>query len=73
MSGAVEPFKIVICGPSRTGKTCISNLIAGNTEVIGNANETYDPTIGVRILECERVPGVSGRKVPIEIWDVGGD
>lgn len=26
-----------------------------------------------RILECEKQPGLSGGKVPVEIWDVSGD
>ncbi|CAN0367173.1 unnamed protein product, partial [Discosporangium mesarthrocarpum] len=71
MSG--RPLKIVVCGPTRGGKTSIANFIAGHTEQLGNADQKYDPTIGARILECEKQPGIAGAKVPVELWDVSGD
>lgn len=29
--------------------------------------------IAGRILECEKQPGITGGKIPVEIWDVSGD
>ena len=39
-------------------------------------NETFidcSITIVARILECEKQPGITGGKIPVEIWDVSGD
>jgi GTPase SAR1 family protein len=43
-----QAVKIVVCGPSRSGKTSLANYIAGLSESIGNANGKHEPTIGVR-------------------------
>lgn len=40
--------KIVICGPTKGGKTSIANFIAGHTEQLGNVNRIYEPTVGTR-------------------------
>ncbi|CAM9908534.1 unnamed protein product [Ectocarpus sp. 13 AM-2016] len=73
MSSNNTALKIVVCGPVKGGKTSIANFIAGQTEQIGTGNKIYEPTVGVRILECEKQPGITGNKVPVEIWDVSGD
>lgn len=36
-------------------------------------SETYRPTVGVRILECESELPSTAQRVPVEIWDVSGD
>eukprot|EP00903_Cladosiphon_okamuranus_P009289 g8863.t1 len=73
MNTSETALKIVICGPVKGGKTSIANFLAGQTEHIGNANKIYEATVGVRILECEKQPGITGDKVAVEIWDVSGD
>ncbi|CAM9329930.1 unnamed protein product [Scytosiphon promiscuus] len=80
MSNNNAPLKIAVCGPVRGGKTSIANFLAGQTEHIGNVNKIYEATCGIialinlnRILECEKQPGITGDKVPVEIWDVSGD
>eukprot|EP00904_Undaria_pinnatifida_P001123 jgi/Undpi1/11010/HiC_scaffold_30.g13310.m1 len=60
-------------GRAKGGKTSIANFISGQTEQIGNPNISYEATVGARILECEKQPGITGGKVPVEIWDVSGD
>ncbi|CAM9128348.1 unnamed protein product [Ascophyllum nodosum] len=68
-----RPLKIVVCGPVKGGKTSIANFISGQTDQLGNPGMTYEATAGARILECEKQPGITGIKVPVEIWDVSGD
>ena len=58
------PLKILLVGPSKARKSAIASFLAGVAEIVGDG---VGPTIGVRILECER----AGRAV--EIWDVSGD
>ena len=58
---------------TQSGKTCISNYLAGATESSGGE---YHPTQGVRILEFE-VEGESpktGRMIQaeVELWDCSG-
>ncbi|KAG5193104.1 FAP9, ras superfamily GTPase-like flagellar protein [Tribonema minus] len=65
--------KIVVCGPSRGGKTSLANFLAGLSESVGHPSLKYEPTAGVRILECERQPGIAGGKVMVELWDVSGN
>jgi ATPase subunit of ABC transporter with duplicated ATPase domains len=47
-SSMAQAVKIVVCGPSRSGKTSLANYIAGLNESIGHPNGKYEPTIGVR-------------------------
>lgn len=68
-----KTYKIVICGPLKGGKSSLANYLGGATEVIGHPNFKYTPTVGVRILECERPVGMSGSKVNVELWDVSGN
>lgn len=68
-------MKIIIIGPSNTGKTTIANLISGHSSTPA-AN--YHPTVGVRILEMEKTPPRANRlgaetSVQIELWDCSGD
>ena len=72
-------FKIVVAGPKATGKTIISNHLAGvssnsNSEQLLVTNK-YDPTAGVRILEIElKLSGLTySEDCSIEIWDSSGD
>eukprot|EP00602_Paraphysomonas_sp_CaronLab_P004134 CAMPEP_0185024852 /NCGR_PEP_ID=MMETSP1103-20130426/8039_1 /TAXON_ID=36769 /ORGANISM="Paraphysomonas bandaiensis, Strain Caron Lab Isolate" /LENGTH=172 /DNA_ID=CAMNT_0027557923 /DNA_START=111 /DNA_END=629 /DNA_ORIENTATION=- len=65
-------LKICVVGPKQTGKTAISNFLAGQTSGIVEGKQ-YDPTAGVRILEYEaNIPGSSG-PVNVELWDASGD
>lgn len=65
-------LKIVVVGPTRGGKTTVANYVsADETEAVEfKAAETYNATVGVRILECER--NLGGPATPVEVWDVGG-
>ena len=71
-SSMVMHLKIVTAGPRATGKTTISNFIAGHVDRL-DPPETYSPTFGVRILEFQ--PTVSGvnEEINVEIWDMSGD
>ncbi|XP_046841474.1 intraflagellar transport protein 22 homolog isoform X1 [Xenia sp. Carnegie-2017] len=65
--------KILVIGPTESGKTVISNYLADATEISGGE---YNPTQGVRILEFE-CSGISlGKKdatCEVELWDCSGD
>ena len=64
-------MKIIVAGPQGTGKTLISNFLAGQSDKL--VGETYSPTAGVRILEfSSKVKGVN-EPVNIELWDSSGD
>ncbi|KAL9651283.1 hypothetical protein ABK040_001236 [Willaertia magna] len=65
----MDVIKIVVAGPSRSGKTCIVNYLSGFNSFLGSE---YRPTIGLRISELEREISTT-EKIPIELWDVGGD
>ena len=68
----VAYLKCVVAGPKCTGKTLISNFIAGNGD--GQlASDRYDPTAGVRILEFEVNLRGPSETVAIELWDASGD
>lgn len=56
-------LKIVIVGPKATGKSLISNYLAGSTQSLIQDKTKYDPTYGVRILEIN----------DITLWDCSGD
>ncbi|OWR48522.1 rab protein 5 [Danaus plexippus plexippus] len=66
-------LKILIIGPSDSGKTSIANFLSEsmNVEEAG----TPRPTQGARILEFELPHNVNERqrKVQIELWDCSGD
>ena len=59
-------MKVIVCGPSNSGKTSISNYLCGTTTTLGTRSKIYSPTEGVRILEQE----VNG--IEVELWDVSG-
>ncbi|XP_023326372.1 intraflagellar transport protein 22 homolog isoform X2 [Eurytemora carolleeae] len=64
--------KILVVGPSQSGKTLISNFLSDATE---NMQGKYRPTVGVRILEFESsnldINKKSGR-AEVELWDTSG-
>ena len=47
--------KVLLAGPSKTGKTAIANFLADATEVVSGMDTDYWPTHVVRILEFEQV------------------
>jgi len=59
-------MKIVVCGPTNSGKTSIANFLCGNSPTLGTRSKQYTPTEGVRILESE----CNG--IEVELWDVSG-
>ena len=46
-----ERVKILIIGPSASGKSTVANFLAGRKNII---SQNYRPTNGVRILEFEK-------------------
>eukprot|EP01032_Pedospumella_encystans_P034245 gene34245-38709_t len=64
-------LKFIVAGPKGSGKTLISNVIAGQSEKL--TTDTYNPTAGVRILEHEMRLGGINEEINIEIWDASGD
>lgn len=47
--------KVLVVGPQNCGKSCVANFLADDSSsTVGNADEEYKPTAGVRILEFER-------------------
>ncbi|XP_076671825.1 intraflagellar transport protein 22 homolog [Andrena cerasifolii] len=68
----MQPLKIIVVGPVRSGKTTISNFLADATEIPYD----YRPTQGVRILEFEvQNIDINDKRVTkdIELWDCSGD
>ncbi|XP_050488440.1 intraflagellar transport protein 22 homolog isoform X2 [Bombus huntii] len=68
----MQPLKIIVTGPVRSGKTTISNFLADATEIPYD----YHPTKGVRILEFEvQNINVNNKHIAkdIELWDCSGD
>jgi GTPase SAR1 family protein len=75
-------LKIAVIGPQKVGKTVISNSLAEYLNVIP---PDYRPTVGCRILECEKqftdeqVKNIKYlktnniNKCKIQLWDVSGD
>jgi len=61
--------KIIVVGPSESGKTYLSNFLADATEFSGGE---YHPTQGCRILEFETSPR-GCKNVDVEMWDCSGD
>ena len=75
MNTAIDRIKVLVIGPKGSGKSTISNFLAGRKHVL---TENYRPTNGVRILEFEKDapknPNIPGDgKITIELWDVSGD
>ncbi|ETV99489.1 hypothetical protein H310_08165 [Aphanomyces invadans] len=64
------PLKILVVGPKEGGKSAIANFLSDSTDRLGN-QEKYQPTVGVRILECEKTNGRA--QASVEIWDCSGD
>jgi len=48
----MSALKVVVAGPKGTGKTVVSNFLAGQSETLDV--EKYDETAGARILEMEQ-------------------
>ncbi|XP_076170089.1 intraflagellar transport protein 22 homolog [Ptiloglossa arizonensis] len=68
----MQPLKIIVVGPVRSGKTTISNFLADATEIPYD----YHPTQGIRILEFEiQNINVNDKNITkdIELWDCSGD
>ncbi|XP_076750691.1 intraflagellar transport protein 22 homolog isoform X2 [Xylocopa sonorina] len=68
----MQPLKIIVVGPVRSGKTTISNFLADATEIPYD----YHPTQGVRILEFEiQNINMNNKYITkdIELWDCSGD
>lgn len=76
---AEDKVKILIIGPSKSGKTCVANFVSGTRDT---ATVDYKETSPLRILETQ-VEGVRqgggnkrqvgrGARVTVEVWDVGG-
>ncbi|XP_059163189.1 intraflagellar transport protein 22 homolog [Physella acuta] len=63
--------KVIMVGPTASGKTFLSNFLADATEFSGGE---YHPTQGVRILEFETGAADTGRGgIDVELWDCSGD
>ena len=67
-------IKILIIGPSMSGKSTIANYICERIE----SAQDYRPTIGCRILEIEKEAPKHPKhpiqeKVMVELWDISGD
>ncbi|KOC60161.1 Rab-like protein 5 [Habropoda laboriosa] len=68
----MQPLKIIVVGPIKSGKTTISNFLADATEIPYD----YHLTQGVRILEFEvQNINVNNKSMTkdIELWDCSGD
>ncbi|KAF0717823.1 Aste57867_2071 [Aphanomyces stellatus] len=66
----MPPLKVLIVGPKEGGKSAIANFLSDSTDRLGN-QEKYQPTVGVRILECEKTNGRI--QASLELWDCAGD
>ncbi|TRY71141.1 hypothetical protein TCAL_16434 [Tigriopus californicus] len=67
-------LKLVLVGPTESGKSTLANFISDATET--PITETYRPTHCVRILEFEATNlNVNNRyvKADVELWDVSGN
>ena len=59
----LSKVKILIVGPSNSGKTVVSNFLADATD---STSGVYRPTQGVRILEYEI------DNIEVALWDCSG-
>eukprot|EP00276_Gloeochaete_wittrockiana_P004889 CAMPEP_0184644640 /NCGR_PEP_ID=MMETSP0308-20130426/1336_1 /TAXON_ID=38269 /ORGANISM="Gloeochaete witrockiana, Strain SAG 46.84" /LENGTH=193 /DNA_ID=CAMNT_0027073295 /DNA_START=65 /DNA_END=646 /DNA_ORIENTATION=+ len=67
--------KLLVIGPTKSGKTAISNYLAEFQET---PSPDYRATAGCRVLEFEReIPSTKDKrgvlKVNVELWDCAGD
>jgi GTPase SAR1 family protein len=75
-------LKIVVIGPTKVGKTVLTNTISEFSNIVP---QDYRPTVGVRILECEKeftedqiknnkyLKSNNLSKTKIQLWDMSGD
>lgn len=72
-----ERMKILVIGPTKSGKTCVANFVSGTRDT---PTVDYKETSPLRILETT-VEGVKqsgkrtigrGTRVNVELWDIGG-
>eukprot|EP00164_Ancoracysta_twista_P000557 GFYU01000741.1.p1 GENE.GFYU01000741.1~~GFYU01000741.1.p1 ORF type:complete len:193 (-),score=41.65 GFYU01000741.1:359-937(-) len=70
--------KILVIGDTKVGKTRLANILAGHDA----GSTAYSPTVGVRVLECERqlnhvmINGYNRAqnvRLQVELWDCSGD
>jgi len=68
----LDRLKVLVIGPTGSGKSTITNFLAGRKHVL---SENYRPTVGCRIVEFEESFNALGgeQKITIELWDVSGD
>lgn len=59
-------MKLLMVGPSKTGKSILCSFLAGMLDTPLAAGDPL-PTVGCRILE------VNTQGVAVELWDVSGD
>lgn len=67
-----KEIKILVIGPSKSGKSMIANLLA---ELSDQNLEIYKPTQGCRILEFEvqNIKSQDKKSIEIQLWDCSGD
>lgn len=74
---AEERMKVVVVGPSKSGKTCVTNFLSGARDT---PTVDYKETSPLRVLEA-LIEGVRasgkrqvgrGTRITVEMWDVGG-
>lgn len=64
-----KPLNILILGDSGVGKTDFCNAYVGNS-----LNRGYIPSLGLEIkFKNHLIPGSNGKRLPVQLWDFGGD
>jgi GTPase SAR1 family protein len=73
-------LKIAVIGPSRVGKTVVSNTLSEYSKI---PSTDYKATVGCRILECDKEFTEdqkrninffkTNNRIKLQIWDVSGD
>ena len=69
----MSKVKILILGPTKSGKSTLANILGGLQEGLGTV---YRPTAGCRIVDFERDSPASVSqfgKINVELWDLSGD